>query len=212
MRQRKKKWASNELNTNKKVVLTPKNYKSKWKTYFDNNNEIYLEIGSGKGKFITENARVYKDKNFIALERDPNVICVAVRNADKDLNNLAFIVGDVQNLQDYFDENELSRLYINFCDPWDRKRKWAKRRLTYYTFLETYKKLLSNNGEVHFKTDNKNLFEFSLNQFCNQDFKLKNITFDLHNSDIQNNIMTEYETKFSEKGQNIFRLEAISKK
>jgi len=115
------------------------------------------------------------------------------------------------DLDKYFDVNEISRIYINFCDPWENKKKWAKRRLTYVKFLDLYAKILTDKGEIFFKTDNEKLFEFSLNQFAEKDFLLKNITFDLHNSDLAENIMTEYEEKFSSKGINIFRLEAYKR-
>ena len=108
---------------------------------------------------------------------------------------------------DFFEPGEIKRLYINFCDPWPKK-KWYKRRLTYRDFLEKYKLLFGESGEIFFKTDNTILFEFSLNEFCADDWKLSNISLDLHNSDYEGNIMTEYEEKFSNKGFNIYRLEA----
>ncbi len=212
MRVRKKKWTENELLTNEFVIWNFEDYKGKWNLLFGNDNPVYLEIGCGKGKFIRENALANPDINFIALEKERHVICTAARDAKDSVKNVYFICADVKNIENIFDSNEISRIYINFCDPWENRRKWAKRRLTYVAFLDIYKNLLKSDGEIHFKTDNEKLFEFSLNQFCERDWKLKNISFDLHNSGLENNIMTEYEAKFSAKGMNIYRLEAVNKK
>ncbi|MDR2939789.1 MAG: tRNA (guanosine(46)-N7)-methyltransferase TrmB [Clostridiales bacterium] len=211
MRVRKKKWAENELLTNSLVLKDAFAYKGNWGALFGNNNPIYLEIGCGKGKFIRETACLNPDINFIGLEKERHVICTAAREAKGSVNNLYFLCSDVKDLEDIFGGREISRIYINFCDPWTNKRKWAKRRLTYAAFLDVYKKLMLEGGEIHFKTDNTKLFEFSLNQFCERDWKLRGITFDLHNSGIEGNIMTEYEQKFSSIGMNIYRLEASSR-
>ena len=214
MRMRNKKWGAEELATNEKVAKNPTSYKGKWKEFFGNDNPIYLEIGCGKGRFIIENSKTFENINFIALERIGNIICIAARSARESNagENLKFLEGDVNDLDTFFDENEIERLYINFCDPWDRRKKWHKKRLTHRAFLNIYRKLLVQNGEIHFKTDNKNLFEASVIEFEETDWELKNITLDLHNSDFRGNIMTEYERKFSGMGMQIFRLEAINNK
>ena len=117
------------------------------------------------------------------------------------------MVIDVKDLTSYFEVGEIKRIYINFCDPWHRKRKWAKRRLTHRNFLSLYESLFGKSGEIFFKTDNRHLFEFSLNEFADKGWRLKNISLDLLNSDYEGNIMTEYEEKFSSEGFPIYRLE-----
>jgi tRNA (guanine-N7-)-methyltransferase len=124
------------------------------------------------------------------------------------LTNVKFLAGDANMLYPFETETKCEIIYINFCDPW-HKNSYRRRRLTHENHLRLWEKLLDSHGEIHFKTDNKNLFEFSLNSFADYDMKLKNITFDLHNSDFEGNIMTEYEKIFSEKGQPIYRCEAI---
>ncbi len=207
MRTRRKPWAEAELNTNPHVIREPLSMKGKWKEYFKNDNPIYVEIGCGKGGFITENARRYKDVNFVGIERQTTVAGIAARKIEEDAENIAIICGNAEKLSDIFEVGELSRIYLNFSDPWPKKR-WAKRRLTHKNFLESYKDVFGDKGEVFFKTDNRGLFEFSLNEFCADDWKLSNISLDLHNSDYEGNIMTEYEEKFSSKGMPIYRLEA----
>ena len=206
MRVRKKAWTVAEYENNPHLVHNPQDYKGKWKELFGNDNPIYLEIGCGKGRFISQNALLNPDINFIGVERQSTIAATAARNVGS-AKNVFLIHGDVENLLDLFEPGEMKRLYINFCDPWPKK-KWYKRRLTYRDFLEKYKLLFGESGEIFFKTDNTILFEFSLNEFCADDWKLSNISLDLHNSDYEGNIMTEYEEKFSNKGFNIYRLEA----
>ena len=124
-----------------------------------------------------------------------------------ELQNVLFVIGDAARLEEYFAFDEMKQLYLNFSDPW-KKKKQAKRRLTHKNFLNIYKKILKNGNWICFKTDNRDLFEFSLNSFAEENYKLKNITLDLHNSDFEENVMTEYEEKFSEQGMPIYRLEA----
>ena len=207
MRVRKKPWAQDELNTNIHVVAGPENQKGSWSKYFGNTNPIYIEIGCGKGRFLSQTAAFHPDINFIGIEKQPTVVAVAARRLSPEAKNVALICGDVEKLEEYFDQGEIKRIYINFCDPWPRK-KWAKRRLTHTGFLNTYKKLFYETGEIFFKTDNRNLFEFSLNEFCANGWNLSHISLDLHNSDFEGNIMTEYEEKFSSQGMPIYRLEA----
>ncbi len=211
MRIRKKSWAQDELNTNRHIVHNPQEYKGKWADYFGNENPVYVEIGCGKGRFITQNAIVNPEVNYIGVERQSTIMAIAARHMEDDISNIALICGDVENLLDFFEVGELKRLYINFCDPWPKK-KWAKRRLTHTNFLNLYQKLFGEEGEIFFKTDNRDLFEFSLNEFCKNDWKLSRISLDLHNSDFEGNIMTEYEEKFSGRGMPIYRLEARFKR
>mgnify|MGYP000996456536 FL=1 len=190
------------------LVKKPEALKGIWKETFGNENPVHIEIGCGKGGFITRLAKENPDISYVAIEKLIDVLVLAAEKAKKEgLENVRFILGDASLLESMFAEGEIERIYINFCDPWHKKRH-EKRRLTYRTYLELYKKLLKNNGWIYFKTDNKKLFEYSLNSFCENGFMLKNITLDLHNSEIKGNIMTEYEKLFSEKGNPIYRAEA----
>jgi tRNA (guanine-N7-)-methyltransferase len=213
MRLRRKPWSDKELSVNDTLITNPEKHKGRWHTVFGNDHPIHIEIGCGKGRFITKTALANPDINYIAIEKQEIVIVSALRksreaNATK---NLRFITADVSNLSDFFEPNEIKRIYINFCDPWDRKKKWAKRRLTHSNFLSIYEGLFKDGGQIHFKTDNRKLFEFSLNEISAKGWQMQNISLDLHNSDFEGNIMTEYEEKFSSLGMPIYRLEAIYK-
>ncbi|MEA4972647.1 tRNA (guanine-N(7)-)-methyltransferase [bioreactor metagenome] len=207
MRIRKKSWEGGELSTNKKLVHEPEEYKGKWKEYFGNDKPIYAEIGCGKGKFVIQNAIENPNINFIGIERQTTIMAIAARKTNDEMHNIALIRGDAETLADIFEPAELSRIYLNFSDPWPKKR-WAKRRLTHRHFLEIYKSLLGGDKEIYLKTDNTVFFESSLNEFCETGWRLSNISLDLHNSGIEGNIMTEYEERFSSLGQPIYRLEA----
>lgn len=209
MRRRKVKGADQKLLSYTDYVLRDdiNELKGKWNEKFKNNNSIYVEFGTGRGKFITTLAKQNPDVNYIAFEIKEEVLIKAVEKADElKLDNILFAWADVSNILDYFEEGELSRIYVNFCDPWPKKR-WAKRRLTHSNFLNKYKLLLNKDGEVHFKTDNEKLFEFSLNEISSNDWTLKNISLNLAESDFEN-VTTEYEDKFMSYGMKIFRCEA----
>ncbi|TCO69841.1 tRNA (guanosine(46)-N7)-methyltransferase TrmB [Marinisporobacter balticus] len=208
MRRRKKKGADKKLlSYTDYVIQNPIEFKGRWGKKFDNENPIYLELGMGRGKFLTTLAQKYKDINFIGIEMKEEVLLKAVEKAyEKSVENILFIWADANKLREYFDDGELKRIFINFCDPWPKKR-WAKRRLTHHRFLDIYKNILTNEGEIHFKTDNEKLFEFSLNEFCNVDLKLKNISLNLKESEFEENITTEYEEKFMGQGLEIYRCE-----
>ena len=189
-------------------IKNPEELKGKWNDLFENSNPIHIEIGCGKGQFITGMAEKNPDINYVAIDVVPDVLVIALEKATaKDIKNVRFIIADAAKLCDYFEQFEISRIYLNFSDPW-KKKKQAKRRLTHKNFLDIYKKLLRNGDFIYFKTDNRPLFEFSLNSFAEENFKMQNITFDLHNSGYEGNVMTEYETRFSEQGMPIYRVEA----
>ena len=213
MRLRKKPWGDNELNTNDRFIHNPEENKGKWKEVFGNDNPIHIEIGTGKGQFLTTMSLLNPNINYIAIERQTNVIVSALKKGrEKGVSkNIVFFVADVKELLNYFEPEEIERIYINFCDPWPNKKKWAKRRLTHKNFLNLYEALFTNGGEVFFKTDNRLLFEFSLNEFADKGWRLHNISLDLHNSDFEGNVKTEYEEKFSGIGMPIYRLEAYYK-
>lgn len=212
MRMRNKPWAQKFLEDNPQIViLDAKQYKGKWQQLFGNNHPIYIEIGTGKGRFITEMAKAYPEINFIGLELQKNVIISVLEKAlDQDITNLKLINDNASILTDMFEENEIQRIYLNFSDPWP-KTKHAKRRLTHPNFLDLYRIILQQDGEIHFKTDNQSLFEYSLHSLSTYGMSLKNISLDLHQANMEDNIMTEYEQKFSAKGFRINRLEAAFK-
>ncbi|MBQ2664068.1 MAG: tRNA (guanosine(46)-N7)-methyltransferase TrmB [Clostridia bacterium] len=190
------------------LVDAPDDMKGKWSERFGNDRPIHLEIGCGKGGFVTGMAKMYPDVNFIAVEKVQDVMVMAMEKAAAaGLTNVLFMDMDAERIEDVFEKGEISRIYLNFSDPW-KKNKQAKRRLTHKRFLDRYKNVLNNGDYIWFKTDNKSLFEFSLNSFAEENFKMQNITLDLHNSKFEGNIMTEYETRFSEMGMPIYRVEA----
>lgn len=187
--------------------------KGTWKKIFgdDLTKDLYVELGMGKGDFITQFAERNPDKNFIGLEMEKEVVLKAARKiAEKNLKNIRLAVFDINKITEIFADHEVDRLYINFCDPWPKKRH-AKRRLTYIKFLEMYRNILKPNGEIHFKTDNRNLFDFSLEQFAEIGFEVREVNFDLHKNEPAENIRTEYENKFSSQGVPINRCVAIVK-
>ena len=191
------------------LIENPEDMKGKWAEFFGNDREIHLEIGCGKGGFITGMAQKYPDINFIAVEKVRDVMVMAMEKAaDAQLSNVVFMDMDAEKIEDIFEKGEISRIYLNFSDPW-KKNKQAKRRLTHKNFLDRYKNVLNNGDYIWFKTDNMKLFEFSLNSFTQENFKLENITLDLHNSGFEGNVITEYEQRFLDLGQPIYRLEAV---
>ena len=209
MRVRKRKGAEEHLaNHPQYVILEPEAAKGKWHELFGNDNPIHIEVGSGKGAFITGMAKQNPDINYIGIDIQKSVLSYAL---DKVLEigvpNIKLLWVDGSELTNYFEDGEVDMMYLNFSDPWPKSRH-EKRRLTYKTFLDTYKQILPENGEIHFKTDNRGLFEYSLASFSQYGMVLNKVWLDLHASDYEGNVMTEYERKFSEKGQVIYRVEA----
>ncbi len=209
MRMRRKKHREERLSCcGDYIVSNITDYKEDIKAIFKNKRKpLHIEIGCGKGAFVCGMAKLYPDVNFLAIEKNPDVLLLAAEKVKaEELKNVRLVLGDASFLNEFDSKSKCDRIYINFCDPW-HKYYQRKRRLTYKTFLEMYKKILKRGGEVHFKTDNSKLFEFSLNSFSDFGLRMKNITFDLHNSKMENNVMTEYEKNFSEKGFPIYRCE-----
>ncbi len=177
---------------------------------FGNNNPVHLEIGSGKGAFVLELARRNPDINYIAIEKTPNVIVTGAENLmASDIRNVRFCLGQAEYLEHLFRPHTIDRLYLNFSCPFP-KESYAKHRLTHTRFLTIYNKVLKSGAEIHQKTDNKRLFEFSIEHFSANGFVMKNVSLDLHNSGFEGNIMTEYETRFTEMGLPIYRMEAVN--
>lgn len=198
------------------VIQNPETHKGKWKEVFSNNNPIHIEVGMGKGRFIMDMASLHPDINYIGIEMYDSVLLRAVQKREQreeQLNNLFFIRMDARLLPEIFEKGEVSRVYLNFSDPWPKERH-AKKRLTSRQFLERYDQILMENGHVEFKTDNKDLFEFSLEEVKEAGWTLLAHTFDLHHTPdlVVGNVMTEYEEKFSSMGNPIHKLIAVHKR
>jgi tRNA (guanine-N7-)-methyltransferase len=250
MRTRKKKWTAGELENNPLILHDT----SALAGVLNDRREVHLELGCGKGSFITEMARRNPGILYIGIERDPTILAAAARLAlnaeasgtDDDGEGVIgelpldecgdtfgkpftdetggasdiplmdergdtfgkplFLVAEADTLTDIFEPSSIARLYINFCDPWPNRKKWAKRRLTHGNYVSRYEQLLI--PEIFFKTDNRKLFEFSIESLSERGWKLRNVSADLHADNMPDNVMTEYERKFSSKGMPIYRLEA----
>lgn len=193
------------------AVKESKEYKGKWNTLFKNANPIHIEIGMGKGQFILTLAKQNPEINYIGIERYSSVLLRALEKFDTEefceLTNVRFICMDAMELSEVFDFGEVDKIYLNFSDPWPKARH-ARRRLTSTVFFAQYDKVLAKEGVVEFKTDNRPLFEFSLEQVEEAGWKLIGHTFDLHRDEKMNsgNVMTEYEEKFSSQGNPIHKL------
>lgn len=209
MRARYKPWADDYLKENNNIVVpNPSDYKGDWQAKFTNHAPIHLEIGTGKGQFIMGMAQQFPNVNFIGIEVVQSILVSAVQKVvEEQPDNVCFISDDADNVTHIFGENEVDKIYLNFSDPWP-KNKHAKRRLTYKTFLEQYQSILKPGGEIFLKTDNMHLFEYSLVSFSQFGMELEEVVLDLHEFNDPTNIMTEYEEKFSAKGQPIYRCRA----
>lgn len=210
MRLRYKPWAEQFIVDNNHIVIAnPEDFKGNWSAVFGNDNPLHIEVGTGKGQFITGMALQNPEINYIGIELFDSVIVCAVEKvlAAEAPKNLRLLKVNGADLEKYFAKTDVDRVYLNFSDPWPKKRH-AKRRLTHAEFLKIYEDILPDNGEVHFKTDNRGLFEFSLVSMDEYGMKLNYVSLDLHAEMPENNVMTEYEEKFSAKGQPIYRLES----
>ncbi len=186
----------------------PEDFKGKWLENKNNMNELHLEIGCGKGRFTVGTAESTPDALLVAIEKVADALVIAMeRTVESKLENVQYICADATNLTEMFESGEVSRIYINFCDPWPKTRD-AKRRLTSPNFLELYTKVLAPNGEIHFKTDNSPLFEYSVKSFERSGWILSEVTRDLHENGVCG-VMTDYETKFHNLGVKINRCVAV---
>ena len=209
MRLKKVKDAKERVEASEYYVSTPSEYKGKWNEFFKNNNPIHIEIGMGKGNFVIGMAKAHKDINYIGIEMYDSVMVKAVeklKQEEKPLKNLKLVLIDAMKIDEIF-ENEISRIYLNFSDPWP-KAKHEKRRLTSKIFLEKYDKIFKGQKQIFQKTDNNDLFDFSMVSLVENGYELRNVTRDLHSENVSDNIMTEYEEKFSNAGIKINKLEA----
>jgi tRNA (guanine-N7-)-methyltransferase len=214
MRLRKKIWARPELDASHIVITDQYDHKGKWSEEFKNNNEIHLELGCGMGGFISEKSKQNLDINFVGIDLKDEVLVFALRKVVEvrgiegvqDIN-VRLMPLNIMLIDDVFAKDEISKIYINFCNPWPKERH-NKRRLTHSKFLTNYKKFLKMGSEVWFKTDNTELFEDSVEYFKECGFEILFSTYDLHNSDFKENVVTEYEAKFTKIGMKTMFLRA----
>lgn len=208
MRLRNVKNKEEILNNSKYLIKNPEENIGKWNELFSNNNPIYIEIGMGKGKFIIENAIKYPNINFIGIEKFDSVLAKSLPKIPEGLSNLLIIRLDALNIEKVFSK-EISRIYLNFSDPWPKTRH-SLRRLSSRVFLEKYDKIFENTCEIYMRTDNQPLYIYSLESFSQYGYGLSEISFNLHSTALEELITTEYEDKFSSKGMPIYSV--IAKK
>ena len=214
MRLRRKPWVDEAIHDFDSFVISKdmeigEEKKGRWAEIFGRQAPLHVELGTGKGDFISQLAERNPEINYIGIEMQQDVLYSAAKKiAAMELKNVRLLVFDINKIQDIFAPGEVGRFYINFCDPWPKKRH-AKRRLTHVGFLEKYRGLLKEGGEIHFKTDNRPLFDFSLEQFEEAKLTVRDVSFDLHAENRPDNIMTEYERKFSGFGEKINRCEVV---
>ena len=198
--------ASEIVSNSKYLIENPEDYRDKWQSVFKNSNPICLEVGTGKGNFIIDMAIKNPCVNFVGLEKYTSVIARALQKCeDLKLDNLVFINGDALNLDKWFNK-EIDTIYLNFSDPWPKKRH-AKRRLSSEIFLQKYDLIFKNKKNIVMKTDNRGLFEYSIKSFTDYGYKINDISLNLYEDDIKNNIPTEYETRFHNRGCLIYKIE-----
>ena len=211
MRLRNVPGARDVMDANEYVYTEPEGMAGTWSQIFGNNNPVHIEIGMGKGRFITTLASMNPDINYVGIEKYSSVLLRAVEKQDElNLPNRRFIRMDAENITSVFGKEEVDRIYLNFSDPWPKDRH-AKRRLTSRQFFARYNKILKSTGRVEFKTDNRPLFDFSVEEVNEAGWKLSVCTYDLHNDEklMEGNVMTEYEERFSSQGNPICKLVAI---
>lgn len=185
------------------IILNPKEYKGKYQELFQNKGPIHLEIGTGKGDFLIENAKRYPHINFIGVEKFDSVLVRALEKIENEkLTNILFIRMDAREIEEVFD-HEINQIYLNFSDPWPKDRH-AKRRLSSPVFLSRYDQIFKGEKKIIQKTDNRHLFEYSLTSYTQYGYKIEDISLSLHEDEYPENIMTEYEEKFKEKGAIIY--------
>ncbi|WP_342757743.1 tRNA (guanosine(46)-N7)-methyltransferase TrmB [Kineothrix sedimenti] len=190
------------------VIREPEKQKGSWRSVFGNDRPIHIEIGMGKGRFIMDMAKAYPDINYIGIEKYSSVLLRAIQKMEQKeaLPNIRFVRMDAETITEVFREKEVERIYLNFSDPWPKDRH-AKRRLPSKEFLARYDKILAKEGHLEFKTDNKDLFLFALEELENAGWRAEKVTYDLHRDEemMRGNIMTEYEDKFSSLGNPIYK-------
>ncbi len=212
MRVRAKKNREPRLEKVSHLLVNIENEKIDIENSYDEKRPLWIELGCGKGAFATAMSARHPEVNYLAFELVIDVMLMAMEKAEKEgCGNLKFYNGDAEKINELMGDKKADAIFINFCDPWPKARN-AKRRLTSPLFLERYKKLLNNGAKIYFKTDNRQLFDYSLETFAECGYTLENVCYDLHNSPLNaNNIRTEYENNFTDKGFTINYLEAYIK-
>ena len=207
MRLRNVKGSRETIAANEFALKNPEQYKGKWNEVFEQNLPIHIEIGMGKGQFLMKMAELHPDIHYIGIEKYSSVLVRALEKIEENpLPNIHFIRMDAENITQVFEKGEVEQIYLNFSDPWSKDRH-AKRRLTSRQFLERYDNILKDNGKIIFKTDNRALFDFSLEEVKEAGWSVELCTFDLHHSEyLEGNVMTEYEEKFVKKGNPICKM------
>ncbi len=206
MRLRNVKGAKEIIDNSPYIIKNPNDYRGNYQKIFENNNPIHIEIGMGKGDFIIENAKKYPNINFIGIEKFDSVIVRAVQKLEnEEIPNLKLIKIDANEIDDVFDK-EISVIYLNFSDPWPKARH-AKRRLSSEIFLNKYDSVFIDKKRIIMKTDNRKLFEYSIKSFTDYGYKIEDISLNLYEDDIKNNIPTEYETRFHNRGCLIYKVD-----
>lgn len=212
MRLRKVKGAAETIAAHPNIVVqNEKELRGNWQSVFEKEQPLYIEVGMGKGQFVIGMAQKNPHLNFIGIEKFDSVMVRALEKVIEagELPNLKLLKIDADELTEIFEENEVAGVYLNFSDPWPKPRH-AKRRLTHENFLKLYQTIMKEDGAIRFKTDNRLLFEYSLASLSQYGMILQDVALDLHKrEDLEWNVMTEYEQKFSAKGQPIYRLEAV---
>jgi tRNA (guanine-N7-)-methyltransferase len=220
MRLRRRSGTKLALQQDDLVVLQPKEWRGRWHERFGNQQPIHVELGMGKGRFINEMSMRHPEWNFIGIDRYDELLRRASEKAVETRkesftetrnkpNNLILVLGNIETIEEMFAPAEIERIYLNFSDPWPKTRH-AGRRLTHRNFVIKYIELLNARGEIHVKTDSRSLFEFSLNTFAEMRLMMRNISLDLHGNGLTpDHVMTEYEAKFHEQGNPIYRVEVI---
>ncbi len=199
------------------VILNPRDYKGQWAEYFGNGRPIHVELGMGKGRFISQMSIKHPEANFIGIDMYDELLrkssekarAARLESGIGDTSNLALVLFNIEHIDEIFGAGEIDRIYLNFSDPWPKK-KHERRRLTHPRFVRKYQSFLNERGEIHLKTDSQTLFEFSLNSFADLGLRMRNITLNLHRDQVNpDHVMTEYEMKFVEQGVNIHRCEVV---
>ena len=189
----------------KYVIHEPEKQKGNWKQVFGNGQPLYVEIGMGKGKFLHTLAKLHPERNYVGIEKYSSVLLRAIQTMEEEeLENLVFIRMDAEEITEVFEKGEVAGIYLNFSDPWPKDRH-AKRRLPSGTFLARYNEIVAEGGKIEFKTDNRPLFDFAVEELAESDWKADVVTYDLHADAalVEGNVMTEYEEKFSALGNPI---------
>ena len=199
--------ARERIAESKFVIQEPKTIKGSWRTFFENHNEIHIEVGMGKGRFMMEMAEKNPEINYLGIEMYSSVLLRAVQKMEeKELHNLRFILMDAREIEEVFDHEEVDRIYLNFSDPWPKDRH-AKRRLPSRQFLQRFEQVLKKDGVIEFKTDNRDLFDFAVEETEPAGWEILEISYNLHQDEkmMKDNVMTEYEERFSSLGNPIYK-------